>query len=368
MPLLARNGDTLISSYSLSESAWENLRAANRRESHLRACCCDSPVICKTSALGTPFFAHKAASAGPGCSYRAETELHLEAKVRAARAGQASGWDARVECAAPDGSWRADVMFSGPERLAFEIQASPISAGELKRRHERYAAAGIRCIWLLARPLPDRPSADLPVFRLVGGKEGIHVDQMPGAMSSGSLTLEDFTARVLGGRLRWTPWLGDVIPLEVWIAKERCRTGLHDSRQVDQAVLQISKVWPGTADVVLPWAAMDSGSRANELMAHLTKLPFEKAGISRPRRRESGLGVFYGQGCHTCGKSSWRAIRSSARPWMEISVKASAAWGQPSPLGAGFPYQWWWGDRAAALSGSAECKRKSDGAPARSHG
>jgi hypothetical protein len=347
MPLIARDGEKLVSSFTMGPAEWAHLRAQNRALGHLRACCCDSAVICKTSALGTAFFAHKPQDS-TRCEHRGETVLHLEAKAVAARAGRALGWDAQVECAAADGSWRADVLFAGSRRIALEIQSSPITPAELQRRHLRYSDAGIQCIWLLAKAASHMARAEMPVFHLAKSSDQILVDHLPGQASPGPLPLGEFIERLLSDRLVWTPWAGELIPLQLWTIKERCRTGLHVSRQIERAVLRLSHVWPGTADVHYGWPQLECGSRANELMTLLTPLPFERDGVSRPRRRGSQMALSYSQGCDVCGKSSWGAKRiGDARLWRTIEVKASAAWGGGRVGGGfGFPYQWWWSDCA----------------------
>lgn len=347
MPLIAREGENIVSSYTMGPSAWRQLREQNRSIGHLRACCCDAPVICKTSALGTPFFAHKPQDS-TRCEHRAESELHLEAKVVAAREGAKHGWVAQVECAAPDGSWRADVLFSGRRQIALEIQSSPITPAELQRRHTRYSEAGIQCVWLLAKAASHVAGAQLPAFHLSRSPEQILVDHLPGQASAGPLPLGEFTELLLRDRVAWTPWAGELIPLQLWTIKERCRTGLHVNRQIERAVLRLSAVWPGTSDVQYDWSHLDSGSRANELMTALAPLPFERDGVGRPRRRPSQIGLSYAQGCDVCGKSSWGASRTGpARLWRTIEVKASPAWGG-GRAGGGFPYQWWWGERVSA--------------------
>lgn len=121
-----------------------------------------------------------------------------------------------------------------------------------------------------------------------------------------------------------------------------------DTRSTRPSIKTLSHVWPGTADVHYGWPQLECGSRANELMTLLTPLPFERDGVSRPRRRASQMALSYSQGCEVCGKSSWGAKRiGDARLWRTIEVKASAAWGGGRGGGGfGFPYQWWWSDCA----------------------
>lgn len=361
MPLIARDGSEVVSSFALSATAWAVLQKQNRAARHLRACCCESPVICKTSSHGTPFFAH-AARAGATCEHRGETDTHLEAKVVAARAGAACGWIAEVERCAPDGSWRADVLFTERRSIALEIQTSPITPSELLRRHQRYAQAGIQCFWLMAKPAGHTTTQDVPIFTLARVAESLLVDHPPGCVSSGPLPLDEFVSRLLLGQVRWTPWLGEPVPLQIWTAKERCRTGLHVSRQTEKAVLGLASSWPGMTDVEFSWAALSSGSRANEFMALVDWLPFARDGVAKPLRRPSQIGLSFAQGCEVCGKSSWGAKPlGGSKPWKSVEVKASSAWGCPRAYGEGFRYQWWWGPKLPG-KGRALVRNRAAGA------
>lgn len=50
----------------------------------------------------------------------------------------------------PEGESRADVLITHPsgERIAFEVQYSPLTADAWNDRHERYRARGVRDVWL----------------------------------------------------------------------------------------------------------------------------------------------------------------------------------------------------------------------------
>lgn len=56
----------------------------------------------------------------------------------------------REEYTSPEGESRADVLITHPsgERVAFEVQYSPLSADAWNDRHERYRARGVRDVWL----------------------------------------------------------------------------------------------------------------------------------------------------------------------------------------------------------------------------
>lgn len=158
------------------------MTATNRHVRHLRTTCCGSPLVLKTSRLGTQFFAHLALG---GCASGDETPEHLHLKALAIAAARAHGWTAEAEVAGttPDGEpWRADVLATrGRHRVAVEVQWSPQDDAVTRFRQARYAASGVRGLWLFRRPgfLAD---ADVPALR-VGGSlaRGLTILDLPAA-------------------------------------------------------------------------------------------------------------------------------------------------------------------------------------------
>ncbi|MFJ5071305.1 hypothetical protein ACIQC7_33290 [Kitasatospora sp. NPDC088556] len=63
------------------------------------------------------------------------------------------GWRADYEVAAEDGSWRADVMATGPggRRIALETQLASIAVTDIEARTTRYQAESIECCWFTDR-------------------------------------------------------------------------------------------------------------------------------------------------------------------------------------------------------------------------
>ena len=153
---------------ALTTGEWTALTATNRRVRHLRTLCCGAPLVLKTSRLGTRFFAHLALG---GCASGDESPEHLHLKALAIAAARAAGWDAAAEVAGttPGGEpWRADVLATrGRHRVAVEVQWSPQADDVTRARQARYAASGVRGLWLFRRPgfLND---ADVPALRVEG--------------------------------------------------------------------------------------------------------------------------------------------------------------------------------------------------------
>jgi hypothetical protein len=194
---------------------WADLRRRCRTEEPaiVVMACCGRPGLAKTSRRGNPFFAHRAAAARPrttaACRWAAESEAHALCKLLAAAGARAAGWEVRTEAAAPDGGWRADVLcVRGAARVALEIQLARPAPGELRRRQERYRAAGVRGAWFLP---PDRcppPSRELPAFPLVldelgGDPARVGLGVGPATAPEAALPLDTFVAHLLGGRVRF---------------------------------------------------------------------------------------------------------------------------------------------------------------------
>jgi hypothetical protein len=170
MPLSATVGEIRIESWAVSAADWLALKASYRKSGVIMSC--GQNGIPKTSRLGTQFFAHRPNSECAAHDGAPETAIHLRAKAIVAQAAQDVGWDATVEYAAPDRSWIADVLLEKDgRRLAVEIQWSPQSDVDFRRRQDRYEAAGIECIWLVPKRNVQGAETSLVPHHLLSGTE-----------------------------------------------------------------------------------------------------------------------------------------------------------------------------------------------------
>jgi len=170
MPISAAVGETRIESWTVSAADWLALKASYRKSGVIMSCGQDG--IPKTSRLGTQFFAHRPNSECAAHDGAPETAIHLRAKAAVAQAAQEVGWNATVEYAADDRSWIADVLLEKDgHRVAVEVQWSPQSDVDFRRRQDRYETAGIECIWLVPQRNVKSVETALIPYHLLSGTE-----------------------------------------------------------------------------------------------------------------------------------------------------------------------------------------------------
>lgn len=243
MPLKCLHHGTAIFAFDFDAAAWAQLKEDNRKERFLTMPCCQGLAIPKVSKRGTQFFAHKQADE---CSIASapESAEHLSAKTLVCQAAREAGWtaDTEVRGQTPNGEeWIADVLATkGNTKVAIEIQWSPQSTDETKRRQRRYAESGVRAIWLLRHPnlLMER---ETPTFSLAAtvdmAKAKIQIpawnfDWERGAVNirkivqahnwQQSIQLGEFVRGALSGKLKFSPSIGQPLPVYLKIATVCC--------------------------------------------------------------------------------------------------------------------------------------------------
>jgi hypothetical protein len=155
MPLVALDtaADLILDLTCVDEPTWAAVWRA-RTGDRLRCRGCGQPLHAKMrAATGSRWFAHTAAV--PECPHLGETERHINLKREFAEAFRVSGWTATPE-AAGDG-YRADVLVTSPagQRVAVEVQVSPIAADLVGERTRRHSAAGLSTLWVAVDRRPD---------------------------------------------------------------------------------------------------------------------------------------------------------------------------------------------------------------------
>jgi len=207
MPLLAyrKSGEPLVAPL-MADSEWEKLRASRDRDAWMPYD--RGQAIPKVSRLGTRFFAHTPGQSPQGGG---ETDIHLYLKAQCLIGARDAGWEALPEQSGrtPDGQdWRADVLCRRPGKawsVAFEAQVQLQGEETYYQRQARYAAAGIRALWLVTHRhgVLDRPDQSLPAFKAAvwRGRQGrpaatVHIDGL-------SLGVAEFVSGALSRQLHW---------------------------------------------------------------------------------------------------------------------------------------------------------------------
>ena len=207
MPLRARLNGEDVYSYEFDENSWNELKASYKKQT-LMMSCCNNKAIPKVSKLNNYFFSH--ARKGP-CTSASETVEHIFLKTRIAKIASSLGWDVITEKVGetPDGDrWIADVFCTKREaKIAFEIQWSPQTEAEFKRRQEKYIRSGVRTAWLYKLRHNQEyfhTNYETPAFGIQHKKDSheMYVPQF-------NQTVDDFVRGMLVGELKWRPHEGE---------------------------------------------------------------------------------------------------------------------------------------------------------------
>ncbi|WP_133239415.1 hypothetical protein [Microvirga sp. KLBC 81] len=170
-------------------------------------------AIPKVSRLGTRFFAHPPGQPTTGAK---ESDLHLSIKAQSLIGARAAGWDALPEQSGttPDGhDWRADVLCRRPGKawtVAVEAQVQLQGEEAYRQRQERYAASGIRALWLVAHEPAAlhrywrEPDPYLPAFKTTVGKDRHGRPEAQVQIDGLSLAIPEFVSGALSGQLHWS--------------------------------------------------------------------------------------------------------------------------------------------------------------------
>lgn len=211
MPLKCELDGEPCFSFTYTAATWDELKAA-RRKHDLKMPCCGNKAIPKTSALGTQFFAH--ARRGD-CASGLESREHLLAKYLVARGAYAAGWDVDIERRGetPEGdAWVADVFATkGKAKVAMEIQWTPQSEEETRRRQQRYRASGVRGAWFLRESKRHNPSFLSILSEQATPSFVIRLDEsgQDFLVKRFQVTLSCFIKDLLSGDIQWGPRPGE---------------------------------------------------------------------------------------------------------------------------------------------------------------
>ena len=182
MAFSCKSDNDTIYSFQYDPKDWIALK--ENKESVFEMTCCGNQAILKTSKLGTQFFAHKVKPKHTNCSTGGESAEHIHIKYLVMKELDRNGWAVEVEKRGftPNGEeWIADIYAEkGRAKIVIEVQWSPQSFIEIKRRQQAYKDSGIRGAWLLRSGSANRRNAivgdfmystkHLPVFSIYKNK------------------------------------------------------------------------------------------------------------------------------------------------------------------------------------------------------
>ena len=223
------DADRGILAFDLTDDEWETLADRNREDRFLRMPCCNAQVVLRRSTLGTPHFVHKARP--QDCPGGIETEHHFRLKTLVVERARLAGWEADCEVVGqtPGGKrWIADAFARKDGRtVAVEIQWSPQTHEETRRRQRRYAESDVRCLWLMheARPLRFNDVA-IPVAYIDCDEKNDN-DYWISLGDGSTMDATSFLDAVFGGRFKFglpggRPRLEKMATVELWAAPGEC--------------------------------------------------------------------------------------------------------------------------------------------------
>lgn len=333
MPLRATSDTGDQQAFEFNDLQWAELKS-NYKALNLRMPCCKVPAIPKTSTLGNFFFAH--ARRGE-CTTAPESAEHIFCKVLIAKAAQSAGWTVTTERAgvSPDGDiWVADVFCEkGTAKVALEVQMSPQSLEEARRRQARYEASDVRGAWFYGQKLREDVAATtkaLPMF----GLSDVKVGQEP-LVGTSSIELSDFVTALLRKRITWVRPLSTK-PFYIAVLRRVCRSckrpeGLSYGHAETLAELPTVPVDPAEAEAAL-----------GRLFNVITNEELQSLGLSGVSQVHQGnrKGIAYWNSCHRASVSV---------PTTQLCSSIEAAANGPSEL-SGLEYVYF--DRNALDSGA----------------
>lgn len=300
MPLRARLNEKDVFSYEFDENSWNQLKASYK-ENTLIMPCCDNKAIPKISKLNNYFFAHARRS---GCTSAPETFEHIFLKTLIAKIARSLGWHVTTEKIGetPEGErWIADVFcIKGKAKIAFEIQWSPQTETEFKRRQEKYIASGVRTAWLykLRRNQDYLPAVyEIPAF-------GIQIKSDSGKMSvpQFDLLIDEFVRGMLAGKLKWRPKQNEELVGKLitdynrcWRCKKKTRVILGIEIYDKEGINLSGRYFHGNEPD-------EEFSVPNLILQHVNNSDLAKNGIAPIKRRYSNTmrNSYLSNGCFYC--------------------------------------------------------------------
>ena len=319
MPLRARLNDEDIYSYEFNEKLWNELKASYKNQT-LMMPCCDNKAIPKVSKLNNYFFAH--ARKGQ-CTSAPETFEHIFLKTRIAQIAYSLGWNVITEKIGetPEGDcWIADVFCTkGKTKIAFEIQWSPQTESEFKRRQEKYNRSGVRTAWLykLRHNQEYFPTGhEIPAFGIQYEKDSdeMYVPQF-------NQTIDDFVHGMLIGKLKWRPHEGEELVGKLITHVQQCWRCKRNTRVI------LGVGFYDRDGTELELAGFQNDGIPEFILQQINNSALAKNGIGsiKSRYHKSMAEAYISNGCRHCDAIQGASYYFDA--WVEYAYTGS--WGEP---------------------------------------
>lgn len=329
--------DQRLYSFHYSLEQWIELKTT-AKTLNLKMSCCGSPAVMKTSSLGTQFFAHKAKSIEDCGVSEGESKEHLYAKYVVSKTLHDMGWQVEIERtgATPDGeTWIADIYAEkGRAKMAVEIQWSPQSYVETRRRQDLYDMSGVRAVWLLKsnnKAGNDALVGDyawrtkgMPVFTLERSKDGsmwvhdvFHAPTNELVLQEVSVSLDGFIEQLFSGEVEFIKTHSGDRGLSVEIIDKDCWQ-CEASNKIVKRVARYRKlfgVWQTS-----PYETIETKELSMSDMEVVNTQLAENHGFKPLEKRRVGGAI---KGCATNSCMSCGATLGSAN---EFAEDYGAAW------------------------------------------
>lgn len=188
----------------IDSDEWKAIQAKKPR---VRMICCNAKGYMRVRENRQEFVHYRRSE---DCIGRPDSPEHDYLKTVVMHAAEQAGWKADVEVLDPNRKWIADVLaVKKKAQLAFEIQLSPITHDELRRRYNLYMQSKIRSCWFVkgkvGREYIVEPSGGMPIFSLVEndqaemGQPRFHVSITP----KDHLPIKDAVCSLLNREFKW---------------------------------------------------------------------------------------------------------------------------------------------------------------------
>jgi hypothetical protein len=298
LPLRAHLNNEVIYAFKYDEDAWHELKATYKNQALVMPCC-ESKAIPKISKLNNYFFAH---SKNENCLAPLESAEHIFLKTLIAKTAMSLGWDVITEKhgETPDGErWIADVYCTkGNAKVVFEVQWSPQSINEFKRRQLLYTSSGVRAAWLYKiRSNQEYYQTEIPVERETPAFAiKYRKDSKELYVPEFNASVDDFVGGMLQGKLKWFPTKKDNITAKIIPVQDNC----WKCKKTTKSIVALG--FYNNSGVEIASSCFTSVGIPELILKRMTNKALASHGIGTIKNRYSKTvgGSYLSNGCYHC--------------------------------------------------------------------